>query len=74
MGRMPWIFGTKLVENEHDNGKPTILLMEEILHLLIGSFSHYVQKNMQVLCHLGGGLKYFLCSPLFEEDSHFDYF
>ena len=24
--------------------------------------------------YLGGGFKYFLCSPLLGEDSHFDYF
>ena len=24
--------------------------------------------------HLGGGFKYFLCSPLFGEDSHFDWY
>ena len=40
--------------------------MAEILRapVEVGSLSHYLQ--------LGGGFKYFLFSPLFGEDSHFD--
>ena len=45
------------------------------------SFSHprvanpSIWSSRSVCClhwHLGGGFKYFLCSPLFGEDSHFD--
>ena len=42
----------------------------DFLHLPLGKKKN--TKDYQPQAGLGGGFKYFLCSPLLGEDSHFD--
>ena len=44
--------------------RPTSKALTELSHLKTG--------NSIIEATLGGGFKYFLCSPLFGEDSQFD--
>ena len=48
-----------------------IIYLHCVHYMLVPCFHDTYIKSC-IMISLGGGFKYFLCSPLFGEDSHFD--
>ena len=66
---LPWLPVTYMVINYEATLR---ILFCTHFEDFMGTMSRVTWVNGSLRVHLGGGFKYFLCSPLLGEDSHFD--